>query len=415
MELNDYLVSIKYCNKDLTIRLPSLHAGQWEALSHPARFKVLACGRRWGKTMLGLLICIEKALKGEQVWWVTPVDKQAEPAWHDLKRLVRQIPLFEKPKEQKRVIKSVTGGSVSCKSAYDPNDLRGAGLDYVVLDEAAYMDEEVWVSVIRPSLSDKRGGALFISTPNGYNWFYGLYMMGLEGDLGFKSFKFPTSSNPFIDEEEIREAELLLPAEIFAREYLAEFSDGAAFVFRRVKESIDEGRSLNEDPEPDKSYVMGVDLAKSQDFTVIVILDEEGRQVFFERFNNIGWDAQIERIADVARYYNARVIIDSTSVGEPIVDALWLKNINVEPFRISVGSKEALISNLQLMFESDRLRLLDIEIMKQELVAYQYSEAGISGRLRASAPKGKHDDCVIALALAAWGLQKSPAIYVLSI
>ena len=142
-----------------------------------ARFRVLASGRRWGKTRLGVYEALEVAFGGGRSWWVSPSYKMGAVGWRPLSRLAGDMKVAE-VKYGERLITFPNGGSVQCRSADDPDSLRGEGLDFVVLDEASFMAHRTWMEALRPALSDRNGRALFISTPKGRNWFYNLYMRG---------------------------------------------------------------------------------------------------------------------------------------------------------------------------------------------------------------------------------------------
>jgi len=128
---------------ELTVRLPSMHAGQMEVARDPARFKVLDAGRRWRKSSLGVILCVETALKGGFSWWVSPSYPMSQVGWRMLKGLGRQIPNVNK-KEVDRMLEFPTGGFVQVKSADKPDSLRGEGLNLVALDECALMKETTW-------------------------------------------------------------------------------------------------------------------------------------------------------------------------------------------------------------------------------------------------------------------------------
>jgi len=207
------------------------HAGQADVHDHQARFKVLAAGRRWGKTRLGVNECFDVAAKGGRAWWVAPSYKMSEVGWRPLQRIGSQVGA-----EVRHSLRRVTlpgGGWVQIRSADDPQSLRGEGLDFVVLDECAFMKEAAWTEALRPALSDRKGGALFISTPKGHNFFWRLWLQGNENGGEWKSWRFPTSTNPYIDGAEIEAARGTLPDRIFRQEYLAEFVPDAGGVFRR--------------------------------------------------------------------------------------------------------------------------------------------------------------------------------------
>lgn len=392
------------------IILPRLHAGQREVRDHPARFKVLACGRRWGKTRLGSALCIASALRGGRAWWVAPSYKVAAVGWRGIKHLGSQIP-GAALREGDRILTLPTGGTVQVRSADEPDSLRGDGLNYLVMDECAFITEAAWTEALRPALSDRRGHAMFISTPKGMNWFWRLWVRGQEGDPSWQSWQFPTQSNPFIDPAEIEDARSLLPERIHDQEYLARFLEEAGGVFRGVREAIDAGRKDAEAPVSGRRYHLGVDLARVEDFTVLCVLDEGGRQVYFERFNQISWERQIERVVDVAgRYNKARTFLDSTGVGDPIFEALRKRGVDVAGFQFTNQNKEQLIDDLAMGIERGDRRLMDLPTQTNELFAYQY-ELTPSRNVRMNAPEGMHDDCVIALALAGWGLSHPGSWY----
>lgn len=205
---------------DVTFDTP-LHPGQQEVLDHPARFKVLACGRRWGKTMLGGLLVVKRAVEGEAVWYVAPNHKLASRGWREIKELAVQVP-GTKILESGRRIEFVSGGWLEVRSAHDENALRGEGLDFLLVDEAAFMRETTWTAELRPSLADNQGDALIISTFDGENYFYDLYERGQNPNYpAWASWRFSTETNPFIDPAEIAEAKATTPHAAFEQEWMA--------------------------------------------------------------------------------------------------------------------------------------------------------------------------------------------------
>lgn len=217
--------------KPLEITLPSLHPGQQEVALSPARFKVLAKGRRWGGTRLGVSLVTETGLQSGLAWWVAPAYPIALIGWRLLKWLAQQVP-GTKIKEAERRIIYPGRGVAQIKSADAPESLRGEGPDLVVFDEAAYIKEEAWTMSLRPALTDRKGGALFVSSPRGRNWFWKLWR-GAESRDDWQAWRFPTSSNPYIDPKEIETAKELLPALEFAQEYLAQFTEHFGAMFKR--------------------------------------------------------------------------------------------------------------------------------------------------------------------------------------
>ena len=153
---------------------PDLHSGQIEVNKalEENRFVIAVCGRRWGKSTLSLVAALDQALKSLKVWVIFPVYPQALEAWLNIKSLVRQLPEdYAEIREVEKRIVLKNGGSIQIKSANKPESLRGAGgISLIIFDEVAYMEKETW-DTVRPILSDSLGKGLFISTPNGLNWF----------------------------------------------------------------------------------------------------------------------------------------------------------------------------------------------------------------------------------------------------
>lgn len=384
---------------DLIVSLPPLHPAQRAVAASPARFKVLAAGRRFGKTMFGILLCLAAALAGKRAWWVAPSYKMSAVGWRGLKRLARQIPRTE-IREADKMILFPGGGWVQIRTGHDPDSLRGEGLDLAVLDEAAFMDERVWTEAIRPALADRKGCALFISSPNGQNWFWGLFMLGQNPAYpDWASWAFPTRANPFIDAGEIEEARRTLPERVFQQEFQAEFLTDGGAVFRRVREAIRVAPEAG--PIPGERYVFGVDWGRYEDWTAIAVMAASNRRlVALDRFNEIGWTLQRGRLDALARHWKPDLILaEANSIGEPNIEMLQAEGLPVVPFWTTTASKGPLVDGLALAFERGDLAIFDEPTLIAELQAYTLERLP-SGRFTYNAPPGQHDDLVVALALA---------------
>jgi hypothetical protein len=372
------------------------------------RFNAVACGRRFGKTVLGQNRLIPPALEGYPVGWFAPSYKYLYEVWDFFARTLR--PVTERLNKTEQRIELVTGGVVEFWSLKDnPDAGRSRRYQRVVVDEAAKVAnlERAWNEAISPTLTDFKGGADFYSTPKGHDFFWRAYTWGQDpAEPEWASWQMPTTANPYIDPAEVEAARLRLPERAFEQEFLARFLESGGGVFRGVPEAVDRGRAKLEAARPGATVTLGCDLARVEDFTVICGLDGTGRQVYFERFNQISWDRQVAAIKRASDAYNrASVVLDTTGIGDPIYERLRQAGVPVVPYQFTNASKEALIDNLAMRIEAGRLRLLDIPAQTNELLAYQY-ELTPSRNVRMNAPEGMHDDCVIALALAAWGLSR---------
>ncbi len=225
----------------------SLHPAQEEVWNSPARFKVVAAGRRFGKTVLGTAkILVAATSKPKSVaLWVAPSHSQSRMALDMVSDVI--------PREFREVNRTMSeiylpnGSKLVFRSGERWDNLRGDGLVAAVLDEAAFLDERVWTEAVRPALSDHKGDALLISTFNGENWFYRYYRNAIEADNDqWASWRFRTLDNPYIEPTEVDEARRNLPREVFEQEYEASpmaFS-GAVFDSSKIDAAFEMGRAF---------------------------------------------------------------------------------------------------------------------------------------------------------------------------
>jgi len=202
-----------------------LKSAQGRVFRHAARFRVLAAGRRFGKTYLALTeLCRAAWSPGRVVWYVAPTYKQAKRiAWGPLKQITRSYCLA-KPNESELRVDLVTGGSIAIRGADNYDALRGDGLDFVVLDEYASMAPQAWTEVLRPALSDRRGQALFIGTPKGFNHFYDLFQ-NAGGQPDWAAFQFTTEQGGNVAREELESAAREMDERTYRQEFQARFEN----------------------------------------------------------------------------------------------------------------------------------------------------------------------------------------------
>lgn len=377
-----------------------------------ARFLVGDMGRRWGKTLTGLNWLLEGVCnEGGINWWLAPIYGQSKMAFRKLLSAAHKgngDKAISSLSHSELRMEFINDAVIEFKSADNPDNLRGEGLKRVVIDEAARVKKEVFEEVVRPAISDTRGRVLFISTPKGKNWFYDMWTRGQDPLLeDYESWKFPTSDNPKVPKDDIEQAKQSLPIDVFSQEYLAEFLEDQAGVFRNISACIG---SQKQEPVYGKPYYAGLDLARLTDFTVLTILNEAGEQVFFDRYNILDWAVQKQRIIKDCKRYNALLLIDVTGIGDPIFDDLQRGGLDVEGYKFTQDSKKKLIEALMIAFEQKLIKILDEQVQKNELSIFEY-KINPSGTVHYSAPDGYHDDCVIALALAWWKMQNKPFGY----
>ena len=379
-------------------------------ITESKRFNVAVCGRQMGKTTLGIERTARGAADGLACAWFAPTFKFLEQSWRTLRDILQ--PVTAAKSEQQHRLDLAGGGSIECWSLEDPDAGRGRRYARIVVDEAAIVRdlERVWQASLRPTLSVMRGDAWFLSTPKGLNYFHTLYQLGQDDlESEWASWQMPSSASPFIHAEEIAAARAELPERVFAQEYLAEFLalEGAG-VFR----GVDAVAYLQpEPPREGHQYCFGVDWGRSNDFTVISVIDASTcQQVAVDRFTQIDWEFQSERLHRWADLYRPRgIVAETNAMGNPMVERLSTgygrmygdarRALPMIPWNATNASKAAVIQALSLAIENGEVALLADQVQTGELLAYE-AERLPSGLLRYGAPAGQHDDTVIALALA---------------
>lgn len=382
-----------------------------------SRFKVIVRGRRGGKTEEEIQgIVMDAVTDPGRHWLVGPNYRQIKSiAWTRLKAVLEVDKDWEFNEQElyahnsNILDKNGTPTRIELKGADKEDSLVGVALKSLRVDEAALVKNNVWSLVLRPMLADYKAPAYFYSTPRGKNWFYDLYMRGVNGDVGWRSWRQPTAINKYIPQEEIDEMKRDMTEMMFSQEVMAEFLSEETGVFKKIRQCV---VGNYKPPVAGRFYVMGADLAKTVDFTVLTVVDSVTREVVaWERFQDLSWSVQKLRIQELAKKYNnALVVVDSTGVGDPIAEdlsraalSLWYQG-EKPGFKFTNDSKNQLINNLAISIEQRRITFPNEPVLVDELQAYEY-EITDGGKIKYGAPSGKHDDAVISLALACWAIK----------
>ena len=379
---------------------------QKEVFNDPTRFKVVAAGRRCGKSRLSAIFLLIEALKcpaGSAVMYIAPTLGMARTIMFDL-LLDLGRPVIKSSHLNNLEITLVNGRKIMLRGADNPDSLRGVSLTYVVLDECAFIKEDTWQKIIRAALSDKKGRALFISTPSGRNWFYDIFNLGREGDdEEWKSWHKTTADNETIDPKEIEAAKRTLSSFAFKQEYLSSFDTTGADVFKH--------EWIKRDVEPKNgSYVVAIDLAGFQDISAGSInksrLDETAIAIVKVKDDGSWWVKDImhgrwdiketcNKILEVIKEYRPVGIgIEKGTAKNAALsilhDMMRQRNVFAHITSLTHGNKkktDRVIWALQGKFEHGRITLnkdADLDTFVDQLVMFP--------------TKGVHDDLVDALA-----------------
>jgi hypothetical protein len=364
-------------------------------------------------------IALRSALKPNQRIWI--VSGSYELTQRVFNQLITFVAiLFKNNKAYKIKMKPSprlefsNGSFIQCKSATEPESLLGEALDLIIIDETQTLPPLIYERYLYPTTTTTKGQIIFLGSPRGKNWFYRKYLECKGNNAGFN---FPSNVNPMVTAEEWQRAMKMLPEAIFNQEYRGLFLDDAASVFRGVTKIVNE--DCLEEPKETHTYLIGVDLGKFNDFTVITVLDRQTHKVvYWDRFNQINWPFQKERIKLVANKYRSnravsKIILDSTGLGSPIGDDLKHDGMYVEEFKFTGGrssTKEQMIEKLSLFIEQQAVFIPNEMVLIDELESYG-CEITDGGYKKYSAPAGSHDDGVCSLALAVWGLYSTDKEY----
>lgn len=408
------------------------HETQQEVLKAKGREIVICAGRRWGKSAIsgylaaktfaqGLADIKEGKRDSVKIWIVAPTYGLTEKVFEYVVRFLRkankQIDSYitDRPFKQIKITESIW---LQCRSADNPTSLLGEELDLLIIDEAANISKRIWYDYLLPTTASKtrQGRTVFISTPRGKNWFYDLFVQNKEKG---SSFHFTSIEGVEIDQKEWDRLKEISPIDFFQQNYEATFLEKASAVFRGVIEAnfpADLGTQPPYElakPRMNTKYIGGLDLAQIKDFTVLRIFDYlSHKEVYFDRFHKISYPLQIKRIETAAKKYGARITVEINNVGLAVADELKALGVRVEDFKTTgtisknlekIGTKERLINKLAVDIENNNIHIAPIEVSNDELEAYTHIISP-SGSISYGAPEGGHDDCVMALALANWGL-----------
>jgi hypothetical protein len=380
-----------------TIKGYKPHVKQLEihnAINHGSeKYFALNIGRQFGKTLLGINQLLYWAIndKGCKIAWVTPVYKQGKKVFAELERAVAKSGLFEFNKSD--LLVTGFGSSIEFFSGERPDNIRGNTFDYMVIDEFAFTRGELWDEVLSATVMVKGKKVIFISTPKGKNHFHRVCMQPNYDDR-YRYFHFTSYDNPMIHPKELEERKRSLPDHIYRQEYLAEFIDNASGLFKDVRQSIGQGERTS------RTYG-GLDIGRADDYTVLTILNEQGKMVHVERWRHDDWSRIIDKVADLIRKYNVITTVEVNNQGDVFYEMLHkMHPTKVVPFVTTSKSKPILIEDLALAFEQRTIGINDVGWLVDELESFTYIYNPNTRGVQYSAPVGMHDDGVMSLALA---------------
>ena len=384
------------------------HSNQLEKIKQietdGVKYIVLTTGRQYGKTLLAENLLLKWALENNNsnVMWISPVYSQARKVFNDIVNAIDASPILESANKSQFNIKLINGSNIFFRSGERPDSLRGYTLDYLIVDEAAYIRDDVWNNVLRPTILVRGKKCLFISTPKGKNWFYGLAMRGQSGDNPQYIYLQGTSyETQYISAYEIDEEKRTLPEDIFRQEILGEFVDSGGEVFV----DIDRYCVLNNytDKKSGKKYYAGVDFGRQNDYTALTIFDDDGNVVYCWRERQKSWADIIQHIANKLRDYDALAQVECNGIGDVLYEQLKNKWNKVEPFITSNSSKQNIVEDIIYATNENQVKLPTEQLnpaLYAELKMFSYEYSIKTRKIQYKAIEGAHDDTIMSLCIA---------------
>lgn len=360
------------------------------------------------------------AMPGCLAWIVSPTYLLLQSAERALLNVLVKAG-YEDRMKRNRVSHEITlphGQLIQGRSAEWADGLLGPNVDIIWVDEA-FFKEEAWDNILSRTAATN-GEVLVTTTPKGKNFIYNeCQNSGMPGSAPYGVFEkgdtfvshYPTWEFPWVPQSFIDARRKAMPRDRFDQDYGAKFISNAGAVFYKIEEAF------TREPPPDKETdegpnIMGLDLAKYQDFTVPIIGNAGGFIRDIDRWNKVEWTIQRARIIEMARKWKTVIVVDASQAGSVIVEDL--RTADVEVMEVQLNSPEVkrqIIQSLQLAFERHQIKmphprcewaLKFTDELYQELKNMEQTLTP-RGQVSYSAPRGMHDDLVVSLALYNWG------------
>lgn len=401
--------SMQANKRTISYNRPKVTGYQERFMDDPARYGIIQACTKSGKTTGCLIWLLEQGMTNGRgnYWWVAPVYAQADIAFKRLKDMLRgQIP-YEESKGD-RSITLPNGAVIWFKNGQNPDNLYGEDVKAAVMDEATRIKADAWYAV-RSTLTATGGPVRIIGNVKGRrNWVWKLALQAekYQGHtsedmeaLGLGDTSYFTQRITALDvvaaglmrQSEYEDAKANLPDHVFRELYMAEPTEDGSNPF-----GGDAIRACTQDfaPSDTQALYYGIDLGKKRDYTTIVGLNRYGHVVSFTRFQD-SWNNTVKRIIDIVG--TAWALVDSTGVGDAVVDFLLRSCPRLNGFVFTSNSKQQLMEGLALAIQNRTISFPE-GVITEELEEFEYS-VGPNGKVQYSAPEGYHDDAVCGLAL----------------
>jgi hypothetical protein len=384
-----------------TYNRPYLYPKQREAFFNDARYSLIEASTKAGKTVAAIAWILERAFAGshgQNFWWVAPVSDQAKIAFTRIKNGLTRGSFVSAESPTPRVT-LMNGVVIWFKSGDNPDSLYGEDVFAAVVDEASRVREESW-HALRSTLTATQGHVRIIGNVKGRkNWFYRLARMAESEGMAVNMYYAKITvldaiAAGVIPQSEVEDAKRTLPEHVFRELYMAEPSDDGGNPF-----GLDHIRSCVGDLSRKPPRAFGIDLAKKQDYLVVIGLDEDGAVCVFRRWTHKPWRESIREIHQIVGE-DVPALVDSTGIGDPVLEDLQHGHGNFEGYHFTATSKQKLMEGLAVSIQGHEISYPEGRIpIELEAFEYELTRTGVRYAIAEDAVDN-HDDCVCALALA---------------
>ena len=404
-------ITIPYKYSPRPYQLPFLRA-----MDNGIRRAIITWHRRSGKDKTCFNFMIKEAVKkvGTYFYFLPSYTQAKKVVWDNIDndgfRMIDHVPkeLIKSTNTTELKIELINGSIIQLIAA-DEFSKSGVGTNPlgVVFSEYSIVDSNAW-KFVSPILAANGGWAIFNFTPRGKNHAWVLLEQARQNEKWFTQVLTVADTTVFT-QEALDEERRNNPQDFFEQEYYCKFIDGASQFFKRIRQNCYPSQTLLPD---NGEFQLGVDLAKYNDWTVLTPFSLNTFIVYpQDRFNQIDWNLQKAKIeATARRFSDALIWPDSTGVGDPVVEDLKARGLRIggengEGFKFTEVSRANLLNNLAILLEQDKIKIPDDPILMSELESFRY-EMTERGKIKVTVPEGLHDDCVMSLALAVWGVRE---------
>lgn len=370
-----------------------------DSLEDPNVFFTIVCaGRQVGKSLLGMNIALRWAIDNSNriIYWVSPTFEQQQKVYKQIINACHHTGCIKSNKAGGGTEIIFTNNSkILFRSAAQENSLRGESVDYMILDEGAFIKRDTIQTILLPMLSSRGKKMLVISTPKGKNWFYDWFLKGSIEDK-YKSFRFTTYDSPYANQDLISVFKNDLPPKLFKQEIEAEFVDSSS-VFNNLSDVL----CLEEqEPKDGDKYYGGIDIGLINDSSVLSILNSEGNLIKYYRWDKLETPELIEEIVKINEKWKfKKILIENNNQGLPIFQDMRRRIGCLEQFNTNSKSKPELINRLIHLFNMREIKLINDELLRIELEAFIFKQND-NGVVKFLADYGFHDDIIMSLAIA---------------